>query len=230
MRTGLLVTGLVLLGGGGSLPAQQLAAPFIRWEPAVTSPEPTTSRPTAQGTSEGLGDYRYEGLAFGGVVFGALGVWVGSRVSGGCALEPGVPCPSNETENAVALGVVGAALGGGLGYLVGRLSPKRPPRIETELPSLDLVTVPDSVRKRTGYQHWRGAALGLAIGGAAGALTGAILGGAGGCSDCSHPLTPGNGALTLGLLGGGAGSALGFLAGLTSPKYAWIPRGAPADE
>ncbi len=226
MRTGLIVTGLLLLGGEVSLPAQQHAAPFIRWEPALTSSEPTTSRRTAQGKSEGLGDYRYEGLAFGGVVFGALGVWVGSRVSGGCALEPGIPCPSAETENAIALGLVGAALGGGLGYLVGRLSPKRPPRIGAELPSLDLVTVPDSMRKRTGYQHWRGAALGLAIGGAAGALTGAIVGGAGQCSDCSRPPTAGNGALGLGLVGAGAGGVLGFLAGLTSPKYVWIPRGA----
>lgn len=226
MRTGLIVTGLLHLGGGVSLPAQQHAAPFIRWEPAATSPEPTTSWRTTPRHSAALGDYRYEGLAFGGVIFGALGVWVGSRISPGCLLEPGVPCPSNKTENAVALGLVGAALGGGLGYLVGRFSPKKPPRVAIELPSGDLVTVPDSVRKRAGYQHWRGAAVGLAIGGAVGALTGAIAGGVSGCDDCSRQPTAGNGALALGLIGAGAGGVLGFLAGLTSPKYVWIPRGA----
>jgi hypothetical protein len=115
---------LLHLGGASSLPAQQHAAPFIRWEPTAIAPESTTSRRRAQGKTEGLGDYRYEGLAFGGVVFGALGVWVGSRVSGACALEPGIPCPSTDTENAIALGLAGAAIGGGLGYLVGRFSPQ----------------------------------------------------------------------------------------------------------
>jgi hypothetical protein len=224
VRTGLLLAGLLLAGGGVSLPAQQHTAPFIRWEPSATAPEPTKSWGTSEGKSAALGDYRYEGLAFGGVVFGALGVWMGSQISGACALEPGVPCPSNKTEQAVALGLVGAAVGGGLGYLVGRLSPKRPPPIETELPALDLVSVPDSVRKRTGYQHWRGAAIGLAIGGAVGALTGAVGGAVGRCDDCGQQPSAGSGALTVGLLGAGAGGVLGFLAGLSSPKYVWIPR------
>jgi hypothetical protein len=225
MRTGLILAGLLQIAGGVPLPAQQQAAPFLRWEPAATSPEPTPSWPTPTNRAGAYGDYRYEGLAFGGVVFGALGVWLGSRISAGCPLEPGVPCPSNKTENAIALGLAGAALGGGLGYLVGRFSPKRPPPIEADLPSLDLVGVPDSVRTRTGYQHWRGGAIGLAIGGALGALTGAIGGGVAQCDDCSRQPTAGNGALTLGFIGAGAGGVLGFLAGLSSPKYAWIPRG-----
>ena len=224
MRTGLIVAGLLHLGGVASLPAQQRAAPFLGWEPAALSPGQTTSGQTAEDESESLGDYRYEGLAFGGVIFGALGVYLGSRISGACPLEPGVPCPSAQTEDAIALGLAGAAIGGGLGYLVGRLSPKRPPRIKPELPSPDLMSVPDSVRKQTGYHHWKGAGLGLAVGGAVGAVAGAFLGSIGGCSDCSRQPSAGHGALTLGLLGGGAGSVLGFLAGLTSPKYVWIPR------
>ena len=99
-----------------------------------------------------------------------------------------------------------------------RFSPKRPPPIQTALPSADLVAVPDKVRTRTGYQHWRGAGIGLAIGGAVGALTGAIAGGITECDDCSRQPTAGRGALTLGLLGAGAGGVLGFLGGLTSPR------------
>jgi hypothetical protein len=226
MRAGLILAGLLHIGGVASLPAQQRPAPFLRWEPAALSPARSTSGQTAERRSEGLGDYRYEGLAFGGLVFGALGVYLGSRISGACPLEPGVPCPSTNTENAIALGLAGAALGGGLGYLVGRFSPKKPPRIELDIPSADLVGVPDSLRKQTGYQHWRGAGLGLVIGGAVGALTGAIAGGMASCSDCSRQPTAGNGAVTLGLLGAGAGGVLGFLAGLASPKYTWVQRGA----
>jgi hypothetical protein len=134
MRTGFILVGLLHLGGAVSLPAQQHAAPFIRWEPSAISAASTKSWRTPEGKSAGLGDYRYEGLAFGGVVLGALGVWMGSQISAGCPLEPGVPCHTNKAEQAVALGLAGAAIGGGLGYLVGRFSPKKPPRIETQLP------------------------------------------------------------------------------------------------
>lgn len=227
MRAGLTLTGLLFLGGGVSLSAQEHAAPFVRWEPSVTSPELTESWRSSKGKSPGLGDYRYEGMAIGGIGFGALGVWVGSQISAGCPLEPGVPCQTDKAETAIALGLVGAAVGGGLGYLIGRFSPKRPSPTATDLPALELMTVPDSVRKRTGYQHWRGAALGLGLGGAVGALTGAVLGGVTGqCDDCSRQSTPGSGALALGLLGAGAGGVLGFLAGLSSPKYVWVPNGA----
>ncbi|HEV8177351.1 MAG TPA: hypothetical protein VGP44_06635, partial [Gemmatimonadales bacterium] len=126
MRTGLILAALLHLGAA-SLPGQQHSAPFLRWEPAALSPGPTASGQATQAKSEDLGDYRYEGLAFGGFVFGAAGAWAGSRTSVSCLQEPGVPCPSNKAENAVALGLAGAILGGGLGYLVGRLSPKRAP-------------------------------------------------------------------------------------------------------
>lgn len=227
MRNGLLLAGLLQLGGGALLPAQQRAAPFIRWEFSATRPEPIRSWRTAEEKSDGLGDYRYESLALGGLTLGALGVWVGSQLSAGCPLEPGGPCYTNKTENAIALGLAGAVVGGGLGYLIGRFSPKRPPPLidGPELPSLELVGVPDSVRKRTGYQHWRGAAIGLAVGGAVGALTGAIGGGISECDDCGRQPTAADGAVVLGLIGGGAGGVLGFLVGLTSPKYVWIPRG-----
>jgi hypothetical protein len=226
MRTGLILVGLLHVGGGVWLPAQQRAAPFIRWDPSVPAPQPTRSWRTAERRSESLGDYRYEGLALGGVALGALGVWVGSQVSAGCAIEPGGGCYSNKTGNALALGLVGAAVGGGLGYLVGRFSPKRPPPIAEgpALSSLELVSVPDSVRKVTAYQHWRGAAIGSAIGGALGALIGATRNDD--CSDCGPQPSAGSRALTVGLIGAGAGGVLGFLVGLTSLRHTWVPNDA----
>lgn len=161
-------------------------------------------------------DYRYEGLLVGGLVLGVAGAWAGSQISGGCVLSPGNSRDNDRVGSAVALGLLDAAVGGGLGSLVGRLSPKVPAR-DSMLPSQRLpgsAGVPDSVRQRVGYQHWRGGALGLAIGAAVGVASGAILDGR--CADCSHQRS---GALTGGLVGAGAGGLLGFLAGLASPKY-----------
>ncbi len=87
---------------------------------------------------------------------------------------------------------------------------------------------PDSVRVRVGYQHWRGAALGGGIGLVVGALAGAIIVANTECDDCSDEVTPGEGALVVGTVGAGAGVVLGFLAGLTSAKYAWVPGDEPA--
>jgi hypothetical protein len=75
-------------------------------------------------------DYRYEGLVVGGVALGAFGAWVGSQLRGPCPTEAGVECGSDRVGNAVTLGLVGAAIGGGIGYLVGRLSSKAEPVAE----------------------------------------------------------------------------------------------------
>jgi hypothetical protein len=222
MRHRFLLTCILHLGGAGSLAAQQQTAGFIRWEPPAISTTPTQRR----GDSEPLGDYRYEGLAVGGLSLGALGAWVGSQITAGCTLEAGARCETDRVGQAIGLGLIGAAVGGGVGYLVGRLSPKRPSPLvpDTELPTPNLTSLPDSVREVTGHQHWRGAAIGLAIGGAAGALLGATAGY--GCNDCSDQPTRGGQALSVGLIGAGGGGVLGFLAGLASPRYVWIPRSA----
>ena len=91
------------------------------------------------------------------------------------------------------------------------------------LPDSIAVSVPDSVRVRSGYQHWRKAALGGAIGGALGALTLAIGAGISSCVDCDRQPSAGSGALYGGLIGAGAGGVIGFLMGLSSPKYTWVP-------
>jgi hypothetical protein len=209
------------VAGPSGLEAQQRQSAFVSWEVPGRGVEPDTVA--------GRGDYRYEGLVIGGLAFGALGAWLGSRpFSGGCLLEPGVPCNRNDdrVEGGVLFGLLGAAVGGGLGYLVGRFSPKRP-RPELALRPDPLAGVPDSVRIRAGYQHWRGAGLGLLIGTGFGALAGAVLSHIGdSCSDCTEDTSAGEGALILGALGAGTGSVLGFLAGLASPRYAWVHRSA----
>ena len=85
-------------------------------------------------------------------------------------------------------------------------------------------TLPDSLRRKVGYQHWKGAA----IGGGVGAVLGTVLafGVAGGCADCT--VTTRDRAQAA-LLVTGVTSVFGFLVGLASPKYVWeAPREAPA--
>ena len=84
-------------------------------------------------------------------------------------------------------------------------------------PPAVLVTVPDSIRQRVGYQHWKGAA----IGGGLGALAGLVLAltAHGNCSDCTSDTAP-IGKVTL--AGAGLGSAFGFLVGLASPRHRWV--------
>jgi hypothetical protein len=87
-------------------------------------------------------------------------------------------------------------------------------------------TVPDSVRRKVGYQHWKGATIGATVG----AVLGSVLafGIAGRCADCT--ITTWDRAQAA-LVITGVSSALGFLAGLASPKYVWQvplePSGSP---
>jgi hypothetical protein len=87
------------------------------------------------------------------------------------------------------------------------------------------VAVPDSVRMKVGYQHWRGAALGGALG-AVGGLVLAILA-HGECSDCTDNDPS---VVQVGLVGAGLGGAFGFLVGAASPRYVWVPRASEHPE
>ena len=77
-------------------------------------------------------------------------------------------------------------------------------------------TLPDSIRRKVGYQHWKGAAIGAGVGAVVGSLL--AFGVPGGCSDCT--ITTGDRAQAA-LVVTGASSVFGFLVGLASPKYVW---------
>jgi hypothetical protein len=116
-----------LLLSATALPAQQNPTDFESWNP------PSASLPQGPGALRLMSvqvprrDYRYEGLALGGIAFGALGAWVGSQITEACPTEPGIDCGPDRLGNALAVGIAAAAVGGGLGYLVGRLSSKPDP-------------------------------------------------------------------------------------------------------
>jgi hypothetical protein len=86
-----------------------------------------------------------------------------------------------------------------------------------------LPTVSDSIRRIAGYQHWRGAGLGLAIGAGFGTLFGLVVPLE--CDDCQ--VRSRGHMWTAGLVGAGTGAVVGFLAGLASPKYVWVPTDRP---
>ena len=101
------------------------------------------------------------------------------------------------------------------------------PPVPAEL-SQTAVTLPDSVRQKVGYQHWKGGAIGGALGAVAGLLLSAFPIG---CSDCSPQDSE---VVRATFMGAGLGGAFGFLVGAASPKYEWraaVPdiRPAPVD-
>lgn len=84
--------------------------------------------------------------------------------------------------------------------------------------ALPYSVLPDSVRRRVGYQHWKGGAIGAGLGALGGLAL--ALAARGRCSDCSSDDVP-VGKVTL--VGAGLGGAFGFLVGLASPKYRSVP-------
>jgi hypothetical protein len=113
--------------------AQQREPEFQRWRARFTA-QPDEAQwalrrfapDTLTGTKR---DHRYEGLAIGGLALGALGAWMGSgsAASADCLLEPGAGCgDSEQLGQAILGGLVGAAIGGSLGYVIGRWSGGNP--------------------------------------------------------------------------------------------------------
>lgn len=110
-----------------SASAQQMATPrFQAWAPEQL---PVTRAPLAQPVPAVRRDYRYEGMLIGAVLFGALGAWIGTEA---CHSRPeplGGAAGSQCTRDAFVVGGVGALVGAGLGYLLGRGVLKRSVRV-----------------------------------------------------------------------------------------------------
>jgi hypothetical protein len=88
-------------------------------------------------------------------------------------------------------------------------------------PSSDVLVRPDSVRRKVGYQHWKGGAIGGSVGALAGLLLAVLA--PRGCYDCT---SNDSGTLEATLIGAGLGGAFGFLVGAASPKYRWEAQSA----
>jgi hypothetical protein len=82
-----------------------------------------------------------------------------------------------------------------------------------------LASVPDSIRRKTGYQHWKGGAIGLGLGALGGLAL--ALAAPNECADCTSDPASVTGKVTL--IGAGLGGAFGFLVGLATPRYRWVP-------
>jgi len=78
------------------------------------------------------------------------------------------------------------------------------------------LVMPDSVRRKVGYQHWKGGAIGGSVGALAGLLLAELAPTE--CADCTSTHSE---ALRATLIGAGLGGAFGFLVGAASPKYRW---------
>jgi hypothetical protein len=83
-------------------------------------------------------------------------------------------------------------------------------------PRKDVLVIPDSIRRKVGYQHWRGGTIGGSVGALAGLLLSALAPTR--CSDCTSSDSD---VLETTLIGAGLGGAFGFLVGAASPKYRW---------
>jgi hypothetical protein len=123
-----LWTCLLAVSPAFQLGAQQRSPSFQRWALCEVSACGAQSGDVTRLTSASVPrrDYRYDGLLLGGATFAALGAWIGFQISDPCPIDPVANCaPPDRLGNAITAGLIGATIGGGLGYLVGRLSSKR---------------------------------------------------------------------------------------------------------
>ena len=105
---------VALLLGPGVLSAQHLQQRFPQWSPTIIAQ--TRAPSLREGASA---DYRTEGMIVGAAILGGIGYWIGHAA---CKGQP-VPLGPNSrdcTSDGLVVGLVGGALGAGLGYLAGR--------------------------------------------------------------------------------------------------------------
>jgi len=129
MRLLLVTLALVSFGpvSASSLQAQRLSDLGSDWTFKVQS-APSEPAPRFLVVSRTkVGDYRFEGTVVGAVVLGALGGWIGSESCNNQPTPVASGAGSGCTGATLTVGFVGAVIGGGIGYLLGRGTPKYHP-------------------------------------------------------------------------------------------------------
>jgi len=120
LRSALVILVVFAAVAAGPLDAQRMAKPLPHWEPLLQSSAPAPKTPTPTPAP----DYRWEGLAVGGLFVGMLGAALGNGL---CAQD------ESGTQGSCFLPtvegfVLGAVVGGVTGGLLGSAIPKSPPR------------------------------------------------------------------------------------------------------
>jgi len=116
---------VLLLGATGPVEAQRAATTrFTTWEPATGSGAAFTGPSRADTARVRSGDHRVEGTAIGGVLLGAVGALVGHEICQNGAEPAGGGGGSSCTGATIGSGLIGALIGGGIGYFLGKSTPK----------------------------------------------------------------------------------------------------------
>jgi len=108
--------------------AQRISSLGSDWTFNVQAPPSESQESSLLGPSRAnVGDHRFERMLIGALLLGGFGAWVGSE---SCHNQPEPVATNGGSECAGAtltVGFVGAVIGGGIGYLLGRATPKYRP-------------------------------------------------------------------------------------------------------
>ena len=119
MRSFFLLVALVLVAR--IAPAQSLPTGFTAWRPELRSDTHASSISQSSGLTN-FSDYRIEGTLLGALMLGGIGLWIGSEA---CSNQRQPTGSSTSSCSATPVALVGATVGAGLGYLLGRQISKR---------------------------------------------------------------------------------------------------------
>ncbi len=123
-----MVAVVIMLGAAVPAQAQRLApSQFASWQLAAGSSAVFPGPFTADTARVRSGDHRVEGALIGGVLLGALGAWLGHEVCQGGAEPAAGGGGSSCTGATIGSGLIGALIGGAIGYFIGKSTPKYRP-------------------------------------------------------------------------------------------------------
>jgi hypothetical protein len=120
-----LVTASIALSAVTPARAQRVAAvQFVGWEPAVGPGAVLAGSAAADTARVRSGDHRVEGAVIGGVLLGALGALLGNEICQGGAQPAAGGGDSSCNGATIGSGLIGAIIGGTIGYFIGKSTPK----------------------------------------------------------------------------------------------------------